>query len=181
MRGITIFLSVALVSLLFDGRLAAQTGALDHSPAEIVKKYFALDQRGARLDPLSYEALAPYTDWHDEPAWGHVVLVRGVSVADQYRKWEVVDRLEVVIPVTFEVLGSVYFETAAFVPEPAVEEIRVRVKSVRNRWRIVEPVLPPHVGQKRMLNFIREASVKEQEPMKRDRLVALLEELRKAK
>ncbi len=159
----------------------AQTGGLDHSPTEIVKKYFELDQKGAKLDSLSFEALAPYRDWQEEPAWGRIVVIRSFSVAEHYRQWEVVDRMEVVIPVTFEVIGSVYLETAGFVPEASVEEIRVRVKSVRNRWRIIEPILPPHVGQKRMMNFVREALVKEAEPAKRESLAALQDELRKAK
>ena len=181
-RLLPVWSCAVLLGLLLSGdRTAAQIGGLDHSPAEIVKKYFALDQKGARLDSLSFEALAPFTDWHEEPAWGRVVIIRGVTVAEHYKNWDIVDRLEVVIPVTFQVIGSVYWETAGFVPEPGVEEIRVRVKSVKNRWRIIEPVLPPHVGQKRMLNFVREAQVKEQDPMKRDRLAALHEELRKAK
>jgi hypothetical protein len=176
---------IAFLSLCFfflsslDG--LAQTGALDQSPAEIVKKYFALDQKGAKLDSLSYEALTPYRDWQEEPVWGRVVVIRGFSVAEHYRQWEIVDPLEVVIPVTFEVLGAVYMETAGFVPEAGVEQIRVRVKSVRSRWRIVEPVLPPHVGQKRMINFVREAWVKETEPDKRQSLARLQDELRKAR
>lgn len=175
-------IALLLLGLLLVGRSAsAQTGSLDHSPAEIVKKYYALDQKGARLDAMSFEALAPYTDWHGEPAWGRIVVIRGFTVAEHYRTWDVVDRLEVVIPVTFQIVGSVYLETAGFVPEGGVEEIRVRVKSVKNRWRIVEPVTPPHVGQKRMLNFVREAWEKEREPVKRERLASLQEELRKAK
>ena len=83
--------------------------------------------------------------------------------------------------VTFQVIGSVYLETAGFFPEASVEEIHVRVKSVKNRWRIIEPVLPPHVGQKRMINFVKEAWVKETEPAKRESLAALQSELRKAK
>jgi hypothetical protein len=173
---------LTLCLLFFPGLdAAAQTGGLDHSPAEIVKKYFALDQKGAKLDSLSYEALAPYRDWQEEPAWGRVVVIRGFSVPEHYRQWEIIDRLEVVIPVTFEVIGSVYLETAGFVPESSVEEIRVRVKAVNNRWKIIEPVLPPHVGQKRFVNFVREAWVKETEPAKRERLAVLQDELRKAK
>src|SRR6476646_8022668 len=159
----------------------AQTGGLGHSPAEIVKKYFELDQKGAKLDSMSFEALAPYRSWDAEPLWGKVVVIRAFSVAEHYRDWEVVDRLEVVIPVTFQVIGSVYLETAGFLPEASIEEIRVRVKSVKNRWRIIEPMLPPHVGQKRMLNFVKEAWVKETEPAKRESLAALQSELRKAK
>ena len=172
---------------LFAMLLGAQAGAawaqagLSHSPAEIVKKYFELDQKGANLDSMSYEALAPYRSWDTEPVWGRVVIIRAFSVAEHHREWEIVNQLEVVIPVTFQVIGSVYLETAGFLPEPSVEEIHVRVKAVRNRWRIVEPVLPPHVGHKRMINFVREAWVKETEPAKRESLAALQDELRRVK
>lgn len=159
----------------------AQTGGLSHSPADIVKKYFELDQKGAKLDSASFETLAPYRSWDSEPVWGKIIVIRGFSVAEHHRDWEVVDRLEVVIPVTFQVIGAVYLETAGFLPEPSVEQIRVRVKSVKNRWRIIEPVLPPHVGQKRMINFVKEAWVKETEPAKRESLAVLQDELRKAK
>lgn len=173
---------VLLLGLLFCGDLAvAQTGALDHSPAEIVKKYVSLDQKGARLDSLSFDALSPFIDWREEPSWGRVVVIREVTVAEHYKQWNIINSLEVVIPVTFQVLGSVYLDSAGFVPEPGTEEVRVRVKSVRNRWRIIEPVLPPHVGQKRMVNFVREAWVKENDPTKRERLAELQDELRKAK
>jgi hypothetical protein len=159
----------------------AQSGGLSHSPAEIVKKYFELDQKWAKLDSMSFDILAPYRSWDIEPVWGKVIVIRGFFVAEHYRDWEIVDRLEVVIPVTFHVIGSVYLETAGFLPEASVEEVHVRVKAVKNRWRIIEPVLPPHVGQKRMINFVREAWVKETEPSKRETLAALQSELRKAK
>ena len=172
---------LALLVGMEGGAAWAQTGGLSHSPAEIVKKYFELDQKGAKLDAMSFEVLAPYRSWDVEPLWGKVVVIRAFSVAEHYRDWEVVDRLEVVIPVTFQVIGSVYLETAGFLPEASIEEIRVRVKSIKNRWRIIEPVLPPHVGQKRMLNFVKEAWVKETEPARRESLAELQSELRKAK
>jgi hypothetical protein len=172
---------LVLLHLWTASEAVAQTGALIHSPAEIVKKYFELDQKGAKLDSMSFEALAPYRSWETEPVWGKVIVIREFSVAEHHRDWEIVNRLEVVIPVTFQVLGAVYLETAGFLPEASVEEIHVRVKSVRNRWRIIEPVLPPHVGQKRMINFVREAWVKETEPAKRESLAALQNELRKIK
>ncbi len=150
MMGIMWVLSVLMWS---NGAALAQTGGLSHSPAEIVKKYFELDQKGAKLDSMSFEALAPYRSWQAEPVWGKVVVIRGFSVPVHHRDWEIVNRLEVVIPVTFQVIGSVYLETAGFLPDDTVEEIRVRVKSIRNRWRIIEPMLPPHVGQKRMINY----------------------------
>jgi hypothetical protein len=170
---------LALVLLYGDG--LAQTGSLKHSPSEVVKRYLELDYKGARLDAMSVEGSASYTGWDQEPTWGHVVVTRGFVVAEQYRQWEVIDRLEVVIPVTFQVLGSVYLETADFFQEAGTEEVRFRVKAVKNRWRIVEPMLPPHVGQKRMVNVVREAWVKETDQAKRDRLGSLQEELRKVR
>jgi hypothetical protein len=183
--GSRLFSFIATVFIAFCaagvGTTLAQTGALEHSPAELVKKYLTLDQKGARLDSLSYEALVPYTTWTEEPTWGRIVVIRGFTVADHFSKWEVVNRTEVVVPVTFQVVGTVYMDTASFTPEAGVEEVRVRVKGIKNRWRIIEPVLIPHVGQKRMANFVREAWVKETEPSKRERLAALQDELRKAK
>ena len=96
-------------------------------------------------------------------------------------QWEVVDKLEVVIPVTFTVLGSVYLETAAFVPDATTENVRFRVKGVRSKWRIVEPVIPPHIGLKRMIDLVRDAEVKETDAEKRAGLAALGETLRKVK
>ena len=164
-----------------SGESAAQTGGLDHSPAEVVKKYLSLDQKGARLDAMSVDAVVPYTSWRDEPVWGQVIVTRAFTVSEHYSKWDVVNKMEVVIPVTFQILGSIYLETAGFVPDARSEEVRFRVKSVKNRWRIMEPMLPPHVGQKRAINFVREAWIKETEPAKRETLAALQDELRKVK
>lgn len=177
-----VFLLCQLLALVLSaGDGLAQTGSLQHSPAEAVKRYLALDYKGARLDAMSVETVASYTSWHEEPTWRHVVVTQGFVVAEQYRQWEVINSLEVVIPVTFQVIGSVYLETAGFVQEAETEEVRFRVKAVNNRWRIVEPMIPPHVGQKRMVNVVREAWVKETDPAQRDRLGALQDELRKAK
>ena len=170
-----------LLLVLAAGDGLAQTGSLQHSPAEVVKRYLTLDHKGARLDALSSAAIKSYTSWEEEPAWGHIVATRDFVVAEHYRQWEVIDRLEVVIPVTFQVLGSVYMETAGFVQGTETEEIRFRVKAIKNRWRIVEPMFPPHVGQKRMVNVVREAWLKETDQVKRDRLGSLQDELRKAK
>ena len=159
----------------------AESGSSDHPPTEIIKRYVLLDQKGARLDAMSVEALVPYVDWREEPSWGRVVIIQEASIPEDYRRWQIINSLEVVIPVTFRVLGSVYLETAAFVPDETGEEVRFHVKAIGGKWRIVEPVIPPHVGLKRMVNFVREAQRQESDPTKRSALVALEESLRKAK
>jgi hypothetical protein len=176
------FMVTTLLALLGSPVLAlAQSGSLDQSPTAIVKRYVTLDKKGARMDAMSFETLVPYIDWAEEPLWGRVVVIQDVTVPEDYRQWEVVNQLEVVIPVTFTVLGSVYLETAAFVPEETTEEVRFRVKAVRSKWRIVEPMIPPHIGLKRMIDLVREAEVKEPDAEKRGILAALGETLRKVK
>ncbi len=160
---------------------SAQTGAMGNSPAEVVKKYLSLDSKGVRLDNSSFDALAPYVTWKQEPPWGRIVVVQGFTVPDDLLQWQIVNMLEVVIPVEFTVLGAVYMETASFVPEPTVEQVRLRVKLINNRWRITEPVLPPHVGQKRMINFAKQSLFEEADPMRRETLALLQAELTKAK
>ncbi len=160
---------------------SAQTNASTRSPAKVVEKYFALDNKGVRLDATSFDAVASFVDWKEEPTWGRIVVINGFTVPDDFRKWDIVDKLEVVVPVQFQVLGYLYMETAGFVPEPSTEEIRVRVKIQGARWKIMEPVVPPHVGQKRMLNFVRQAILDEQDETRRAALTTLQQELRKAK
>ena len=177
-----ILLLMVLVALLAGpARALAQSGSLDQSPAAVLKRYVMLDKKGARMDAMSFETLVPYIDWTEEPLWGRVVVIQEVTVPEDYRQWEVVDKLEVVIPVTFTVLGSVYLETAAFVPDATTENVRFRVKGVRSKWRIVEPVIPPHIGLKRMIDLVRDAEVKETDAEKRAGLAALGETLRKVK
>lgn len=170
-----------LTVLAVAGQALGQTGALSHSPAEVVERYLLLDSKGARLESISHEALSPYVSWKEEPVWGQVVVISDYRVPEDYKEWELVSMLEVVIPVQMAVLGSVYFDTAGFVPDATQKEVRFRVKAINNRWRIVEPILPPHVKQKRMVNFVRQAQLDEKEPMRRSTLTVLEEDLRKAR
>ena len=159
----------------------AQSNAVSHSPAKVAEKYFALDNKGVRLDASSFESVAGYVDWKEEPAWGKVIVITGFTVPDDFRQWEIVNRLEVVVPVEFRVLGVMYLDTAGFMPEPGTEQARVRLKVINGRWKIVEPILPPHVGQKRMLNVVRQAMLEEKDGTRQASLAALQAELRKAK
>jgi hypothetical protein len=157
------------------------SGSMRRSPVEVVKRYVLLDQKGARLDAPSFDTVIPYIDWKEEPAWSRVVIIQETTVPEDYRKWEILNNLEVIIPVTFHVRGAVYLETATFVPEDTTEEVRFHVKVVGNYWRIIAPVIPPHVGLKRMVSFAREAEAHEQDKTQRTVLATLIDSLRKAK
>ena len=176
-----VWAALALLWTSLIGEGFAQTNSMTHSPAEVVQKYVQLDNKGARLDAGSFVSLAPYIGWKEEPLWGKIIVINGFSVPDDYRKWEIINSLEVVVPVEFKILGAVYLDTAGFVADPSVEEIRVRVKVFNSRWRIIDPMFPPHVGQRRMLNFVRQAMQEETGEVRRGTLAALQNELRKAK
>ncbi len=175
-------LALAVLSLAVTSHAqVSPSGSLKRSPAEVVKRYVLLDQKGARLDAPSFDTLTPYINWKEEPAWGRVVVVEEISVPDDYRKWDILNNLEVVIPVTFHVRGAVYLENATFIPEDTTEEVRFHVKVVGNYWRIISPVIPPHVGLKRLVSFVREAEANEHNTTHRTELASLIDSLRKAK
>ena len=171
-------LFLGLVLIASDG--AARTGDLSRDPADLVRVYLSLDTRGARLESMSWESLRPYVNWKEEPAWGHMVMIEGYEVVDDIKRWDVISNLEVLIPVEFRTLGSVYWNTAGFMPEKHVELVKFRVKGVNSRWKIVEPMLPPHVNQKRLINYVREAALEETDSVRRQTLETLADDLRKA-
>jgi len=176
----SLFVLVLLALAVPSNAQLSPSGSIRRSPADVVKRYVLLDQKGARLDAVSFDTVTPYIHWKEEPAWGRIVVVQKTTVSEDYRQWEILNNLEVIIPVTFQVRGSVYLETASFVPEDRTEEVRFHVKVVGNYWRILSPVIPPHVGLKRMVSFARDAAVHESDDMQRTALTALIDSLRKA-
>ena len=178
-RWLAVIMMSVMVLALSDGH--AQTGSIVHDPTDMLDKYLGLDVKGVRLDAISQEALAPYVAWKDEPIWGRTVIITKYEVINDFKQWTVVSQSEAIIPVEYKVLGSVYWEKASFLPEPQVERIGFRVKIVGDRWRIAEPILPPHVGQKRMINYVRQAILDEKDQAKTATLETLLDDLKKAK
>ena len=169
------------VLLLAAVDVYAQTGSIVHDPTEMVDKYLELDVKGVRLDAISQEALRPYVTWETEPVWGRAVVITQYELINDFKQWTIISQAEVIIPVEYKVLGSVYWERASFLPEPKVERVGFRIKIVGDRWRIAEPLLPPHIGQKRMINYVRQAILDEKDRTKAGTLETLLEELKKAK
>ena len=174
-------IAVSFALLLTWSEGLTQTYGLLRDPVEVVKKYVSLDQRGIRLESISWETIRPYVNWKEEPSWGHVMVTVGYKIVDDIKQWEVISMMEVLIPVEYQVLGAVYLEAPGFLPEKQVERVKFRVKAVGGRWRIIEPLLPPHVGQKRMINYVRQAMLQELEPSRLAILTALRDELQKAK
>ncbi|MDD9859576.1 MAG: hypothetical protein OXU40_03925 [Nitrospira sp.] len=137
------------------------TGDLTNDPAGVVGKYVELDKRGARLTAQTYEVVAPYVAWEDEPVWEHLVVIQDYEVVDDVTQWTIVSGTEAVIPVTFQVLGEVVWETATFEASPRADTLSIRIRAVDNYWRMVDPPFPPHVGRQRLVDFVKDAILQE--------------------
>lgn len=177
-RGILITLVLCLAAPVADG--LAFTTDIKKDPSTAVKAYLSLDMKGARLESTSWETLRPYINWSRELSWGIVVVIEDYEVIDEIKAWEVVNLLEVWIPVKFKVLGTMEWDEVVFKPEPHVEEVRFHVKAVGDRWRIIEPTLPPHVGRKRLIGHVRQAMLQETDRAKLAKLTELRDSLRQA-
>ncbi|HTK86384.1 MAG TPA: hypothetical protein VL329_01570 [Nitrospiraceae bacterium] len=173
-----IFVAILFGFVLIASAGRAQTGALVKDPALVLKKYLELDHKGARLHSLAWESQRPYVGWKEEPVWGQLVVVSSYEVIEEIGQWDVKNNLDVVIPVEYKVLGSLYLEKAVFLSEPRVDRIGFRVKAVNGLWRVVEPMIPPHVGQKRIMNYVKQAIVEETDRSRLAALTALRDDLR---
>ena len=165
---------------LSPGQLFGLTNDITNDPSKVVEKYLSLDKRGARLHALSYEVLKPYAAWGEEPVWGQVVVISEYVVAKDVDTWQIVSPVETLIPVTFQVVGVIQWEAATFLTEVREEVIHIRIKAVDNRWKIVSPQFPPHVGRKRLIDYVRDAQVKENSEMRGEKLRLLREALEQA-
>lgn len=173
------YVAAFICLILIGSDSQAQTGALNKDPSILLKKYLDLDLKGARLNAITSEAQKPYIGWKEETMWGHIVVITGYDVIEEIKQWDVKNNLDVVIPVDYKVVGSLYLEKAVFFPEPHIERVGFRLKAINGLWRIVDPILPPHVGQQRMINYIRQAILEETDPPRLSALTTLRDEMRR--
>ena len=174
-------LTIGLLGLVHPTELLAFSGEIDSDPSHIVEKYLSLDKRGARLQANSLEVLSPYVHWTEEPAWGRIVVIAKFQVIEDVSQWEILTNTEMLIPVTFDVLGIMYWETATFLEETQVSLEYFHVKAIDERWRIIAPQLPPHVGQNRLIDFIRLTQLEEDKESRKRMLQHLREQLELAR
>jgi len=150
-------------------------------PTKILHKYLSLDKKGVRLEASSWQVVAPYVDWKEEPAWGHVVVISQFHIVDDVTQWDIVNGLEAKIPVVFDVLGTMHWESVTFVSDPHQETYLFHIKAVYDRWQIVHPQLPPHVGRQRMMDFVRWTELSEPEAKRKALFASLYKQLKAKK
>ena len=151
---------------------------ITEDPVKVLDRYLSLDKKGVRLEVASWQVLAPYVDWESDVAWGQVVVISKFHIVDDVKQWEVVSGLEAKIPVVFDVLGTMYWEGVTFVPDSHQESYLFHVKAVYDRWQIIHPQLPPHVGRQRLIDFVRWTELSEPEPTRQALLASLRRQLK---
>ena len=182
MRGLKqIFLAMMIgVLILAPATLQSFNRHIKEDPVNVLDKYLSLDKKGARLEAASWQVLKSYATWEEDIAWGQVVVISNFRIIDDVERWEIINGLEAKIPVVFDVLGMMHWESVTFVHDPHQESYLFHIKAEYDRWQIVHPQLPPHVGQQRMIDFVRWAELSEPEEA-RKALFALLHQQLKAK
>jgi hypothetical protein len=151
---------------------------IKEDPVKVVDKYLSLDKKGARLEVASWQVVAPYVDWEEEIAWGQVVVISKYHIVDDVKEWEIISGLEAKIPVVFDVLGTMHWESVTFVPDPHQETYLFHIKAVYDRWQIIHPQLPPHVGRQRMMDFVRWTELSESEETRKALFASLHQQLK---
>jgi hypothetical protein len=178
---LTVLVGVVLwVAGLVPGWVGSTQGFIGHiteDPTKILQKYLSLDKKGARLEAYSWEVIRPFVAWKEEPVWGHLVVISQYEIEDDISQWEILNTLEANIPVVFEILGTLYWESATFVAEPHRKTVFFHIKAVQDRWQIAGPQLPPHVGRQRIIDFVQWTELNEPNPEKKSVFVSLEKEL----
>lgn len=154
---------------------------ITEDPTKVLNKYLSLDKKGVRLEAISWQVVQPYVTWVEEPAWGHVVVISEFHIEDDVTQWEIIGSMEAKIPVTFEVLGTMHWESVTFVPGPHQESHFFHIKTEYDRWQIAAPQLPPHVGRRRLLDFVRWKELQEAETGKKALFSSLRRQLEDTK
>jgi hypothetical protein len=181
-RPVGLWCPITLLIGLFIISVFAPAGAFNshitEDPTRVLRKYLSLDQKGVRLDAASLEVMESYVAWQEEPAWGHVVVIADFQIEHDVTKWEIIDDLEAKIPVTFEVLGTMHWESVTFVSDSHQETHWFHIKAQYDRWQIADPLLPPHVGRRRLIDFVRWTELNEPEAKKKALFASLQKQLK---
>ena len=138
--GLALVLLLAVAAALHPS--ATQASAAN--PQAVVHSFCREDALGARTAPRTYRRVADVVGWPVEPAWDHVVLIRGYEVGDP----QPVEPGVVDVPVSYTVVGRI--TATRYDVESYVAERLYRVLQVDGAWRIAGPPPPPHLFANRL-------------------------------
>jgi hypothetical protein len=114
--------------------------AADPGPQNVVRDFCRLDANGARLASHGWREIAPLVGWPFDPAWDQIQFITGYQIGST----RPLEEGRLAIDVEYGVVG----EASALGFEPVSH--RERVTFILDtpdeiHWRIISPMVPPHV------------------------------------
>jgi len=123
-----------------DPPSARPVAHLPGTASELLQAYCALDFDGARLSSTTFERVNSMVAWAQEPGWDAVKLVEGFTLGAPQASG---NRIE--IPVFYEVVGAAEGPQVTRFGKQ-VETVKFELESAGGTWKIVGPIIPPHVS-----------------------------------
>jgi hypothetical protein len=126
--------------LLAMALLAPPARAADPGPQNVVREFCQLDAMGARLTSSGWRGIAPLIAPPFDPAWDQILFITGYHIAST----RALDEGRLAVEVEYGVVGEAsalgfeavsYRDRVTFVLE-TTDEIQ---------WRIISPMVPPHI------------------------------------
>jgi hypothetical protein len=133
-------------------------GEVLSSPEVAIEKYCKLDLEGVNLSSERAKKIFPFIYWpiggKVNPGWDFMVVVSNYSIKRKatVRKF---DHDVVQFEVSYDVLGLVH-GGPEFIEKSEKETIIIEAIKINNGWKIVNPILPPHVSIETAINHLND-------------------------
>jgi hypothetical protein len=114
-------------------------------PLTTMREFCRADGLGDRLRPHAWASLAPLVTWQLEPAWDHVILIRGYEIRTPRRAGNAVE-IEVVYTVSGEVLAGQNVTWSGLRSHTYVLDLDPETDT----WHVRGPPPAPHVFESKV-------------------------------
>jgi len=175
MRRILLVLSVLLVPVLFSAQQTPDFLSHKLPPARnLVRNYLELDYRGARLVPEQAKKLLALTTWKSDPEWQVLTLVSQYEISDAHFS----GFKHVIVTVNYTVVGR-YEPGVGFTRDTEPQTAEFTLSEDDSGWKILEsdPPVAPHVSKASLVQWLKTALPKEQDPMRKSVMQSTLNQL----
>ena len=121
------------------------------TPRGVVTEFCRLDANGARLSTAAYRKINPLVAWPEEPGWDTAVVIGGYETSKASFDG---DGERATVVVSYEVLGVLsgerWYPLERIEPDSIfhrfiARQVTYTVEQNGNSWRLVGPVVHPHV------------------------------------
>lgn len=160
----SIIIQIVSVMLILGFAVTAYAGK---GAEEVVRQYYTQDFRGDRLSADTYDNMKPLFDWgpdRDEPGWDIAFIVDGIRVYN-IRK---IRNDEQEVAVRYSVIGKLSNDITFI---KFIELVEYKVKFINGEWKIVSPIIYPHISPQAAAKHYRESIESyKKDPMFRENL-----------